>query len=104
MIRSFVMAGVILGSASSFAMAGPVITYDQNGNPSYGRRRFPQGQWPRHPPCLHPVRRKSLKTFMRNPQFRHRAGTFCYPERRHDEIRARKFAIDVKSRRMFAPV
>jgi hypothetical protein len=37
MIRSFAMAGVILGATSSFAMAGPPVnTYDQNGNPSYG--------------------------------------------------------------------
>jgi hypothetical protein len=36
MIRSFVMAGVILGVASLFAVAGSVTTYDQNGNPSYG--------------------------------------------------------------------
>jgi hypothetical protein len=36
MIKSFVMAGVILGAASSFAVAGPLTTFDQNGAPSYG--------------------------------------------------------------------
>jgi hypothetical protein len=36
MIRSFVTAGIILGAASSFAVAGTVTTYDQNGTPSYG--------------------------------------------------------------------
>jgi hypothetical protein len=33
MIKSFVMAGVILGAASSFAVGGSVTTYDQNGPP-----------------------------------------------------------------------
>jgi hypothetical protein len=36
MIKRFVMAGVILGAASSFAVGGSVTTYDQNGTPSYG--------------------------------------------------------------------
>jgi hypothetical protein len=36
MIKSFVMAGVILGAASSLAVAGSATTYGQYGNPSYG--------------------------------------------------------------------
>jgi hypothetical protein len=36
MIKSFVMAGAILGAASSFAVAQPVTTIDQYGNTSTG--------------------------------------------------------------------